>query len=101
MKTYTLTARPLPSCLAYPWEADLLKGKSVTVQLVCGTMGKINRNRIQRLVMPELRKQFGHLCRIGGYTCGELIEVGKQPALACGSYWNNKTISFPLVGKGA
>jgi hypothetical protein len=37
-------------------------------------MGKINRNRIHRLVLPELRKQFGYLCRIGGYTCGEPIE---------------------------
>ena len=78
MKTYTLTARPVPSCLAYRWEADLLKGKSVTVQLVCGTMGKINRNRIHGLVLPELRKQFGHLCRIGGYACGEPTELAKQ-----------------------
>jgi hypothetical protein len=78
MKTFTLTARPVPSCLAYRWEADLLKGKSVTVQLVCGTMGKINRNRMHRLVLPELRKQFGHLCRIGGYVCGEPTELAKQ-----------------------
>jgi hypothetical protein len=78
MKTFILTARPLPSCLAYPWEADLLKGKSVAVQLACGTMGKINRNKIHRLVMPELQKQFGHLCRIGGYTCGEPVELAKQ-----------------------
>ena len=80
MKTFTLTARPLSSCLAYPWEADLLKGKSVTVQLTCGTMGKINRHRIHRLVMPELQKQFGHLCRIGGYMCGEPTELAKQAA---------------------
>ena len=80
MKTYRLTAKPLPSCLAYPWEADLLEGKLVTVELTCGTMGKINRNRIHRLVMPELQKQFGHLCRIGGYTCGEPIELAKQAA---------------------
>jgi hypothetical protein len=80
VRTYTLTAKPLPSCLAFPWEADLLKGKSVTVELTCETLGKINRNRIHRLVMPELRKQFGHLCRIGGYTCGEPIELAKQAA---------------------
>jgi len=80
VRNYTLTAKPLPSCLALPWEADLLKGKSVTVQLTCGMMGKINRDRIFRLVMPELQKQFGHLCRIGGYTCGEPTELAKQAA---------------------
>jgi hypothetical protein len=52
----------------------LLKGKSVTVELVCGSMGKTNRNRIHRLVLPELRKQFGPQCRIGGYMCGKPIE---------------------------
>ncbi len=75
MKTFQLTARPLPSCLAYPWEAELLKGKEVTVQLQCGTMGKVNRNKLLRLVMPELRRQFGHLCRIGGFTSGEPMQV--------------------------
>ena len=75
MKTFMLTAKPSPSCLAYPREADLLKGKSVTVQLTCSSMGKINRNRIHRLVMPELERQFGHLCPLGGYTCSEPIEV--------------------------
>lgn len=75
MKRFTLTAWPVPSCLAWPWEADLLQGKSVTVELVCSSMGKINRNRIHRLVLPELRKQFGHICRIGGYRCGVIMGI--------------------------
>lgn len=75
LQTYKLSAKPLPSCLAYPWEAERLKDKSATVQMACGSMGKVNRNRIHRLVMPELQKQFGHLCPIGGYTSGEPMPI--------------------------
>ena len=36
-------------------------------------MGRNNRNKIQSLVMPELVKRFGHIYKIGGYTCQEPV----------------------------
>lgn len=70
-QTYVLTAFPIPSVLSHPSQAALIKNASITVELTCSQMGRNNLLKIRRLVMPELLRQFGHLCKIGGCRYGE------------------------------
>lgn len=75
-KRYFVTAHPIASCLCWPWEKKLLEGKSVTVELECSSMGKINRNRIMRLAMDACYKvgeQTG--VKVGGMGCSHPKEV--------------------------
>jgi hypothetical protein len=74
-RVFSCTARPLPSCLAHPYEAERLKGKSVTVTMECTAMGRRNRDKIGSLAMDKCLEEFSPLCKIGGYLVGEPKQV--------------------------
>lgn len=49
MKTHVLKAKPQAAIRARPWEVDLIRNASVTVELRCSQMGLINQRKMVRL----------------------------------------------------
>jgi hypothetical protein len=47
-----------------------------------GRMGRNNRNKMLRMVMPKLKAKFGHLCPIGGFGAGEPVKMTDAELLA-------------------
>ena len=75
MKYWELKARPVASCLATKYERERLQRCSITVRMKASQMGRNNRNKMMRMVMPLLKSNFGHICKIGGFNFGEPMEI--------------------------